>query len=96
MSAPRITFEMFRDEMLAAGYEEVLERAWAPCAEAPIHTHPFEANALVFQGEMWLTEQGGTARRLQAGDRFHLQANVPHEERYGPQGAIYWVARRAG
>ena len=96
MSVHNMSFEMFRDEMLAAGYEEVLERAWAPGAKAPIHTHPFEASALVFQGEMWLTEQGGTARRLQAGDRFHLQANVPHEERYGPQGAIYWVARRAG
>jgi quercetin dioxygenase-like cupin family protein len=48
------------------------------------------------QGEMWLAEQGGPARRLAVGDRFHLQANVPHEERYGPQGAIYWVARRAG
>ena len=96
MAAAEITFEKFRDDMLAAGYEEVLERPWAPYAEAPTHTHPFEANALVIQGEMWLTEQGGTARRLEAGDRFHLQANVPHEERYGPQGAIYWVARRAG
>ena len=96
MSAPQMTFEKFRDDMLAAGYEEVLERPWAPCAEVATHTHPFEANALVIQGEMWLTEQGGTARRLEAGDRFHLQANMPHEERYGPQGAIYWVARRAG
>jgi len=96
MSAPNITFEEFRDGMLAAGYQEVLERRWAPGAKASIHTHPFEANALVAHGEMWLTEQGGTARRLDAGDRFHLQANVPHEERYGPQGAIYWVARRAG
>lgn len=96
MTAPAFTFEKFRDDMLAAGYEEVLERPWPPGAQVPIHTHPFEANALVVQGEMWLTEQGGTARRLEAGDRFHLQANVPHEERYGPQGAVYWVARRGG
>ncbi len=96
MPATHPTFERFRDDMLAAGYEEVLERPWAPGAEAPIHTHPFEAHALVVQGEMWLTEQGGTERRLTAGDRFHLGANVPHEERYGPQGATYWVARRAG
>ena len=96
MPAVGITFAQFREEMLAAGYEEVLERPWVPYAEVPIHTHPFEANALVVQGEMWLTEQGGTARRLEAGDRFQLKANAPHEERYGPQGAIYWVARRAG
>ena len=94
MSATRPTFEQFRDDMLAAGYKEVLERPWAPGAVAPIHTHPFEANALVVQGEMWLTEQGGTERRLTSGDRFNLAANVPHEERYGPQGATYWVARR--
>ena len=96
MPAPIITFEKFRDDMLAAGYEEVLERTWEPFAVAPTHTHPFDANALVVGGEMWLTEQGETARRLEAGDRFQLRANVPHEERYGPQGAVYWVARRAG
>ena len=89
-----MTFEKFRDNMLAAGYEEVLARRWAPHAEAPTHPHPFEANALGVHGEMRLSEQGGTARRLEAGDHFHLQGNVPHEERYGPQGAIYWVARR--
>ena len=96
MPASTIAFEKFRDDMLAAGYEEVLERSWAPGAVAPVHTHPFEANALVVQGEMWLTEQGGSERRLQAGDRFHLQPDTPHEERYGPMGAIYWVARRGG
>jgi hypothetical protein len=96
MPAPRITFDQFRHDMLAAGYDEVVARPWPPGAEAPVHTHPFEADALVVQGEMWLTEPGGTARRLEAGDRFHLQANVPHEERYGPQGATYWVARQAG
>ena len=96
MPAPTTPFEKFRDDMLAAGYEEVLERRWEPWTLVATHTHPFEASALVVEGEMWLTEQGGTARRLEAGDRFQLRANVPHEERYGPQGAVYWVARRAG
>jgi len=48
------------------------------------------------KGEMWLTEPGGPARRLVPGDRFHLPAHAPHDERYGPVGATYWVARRAG
>ena len=96
MPASTIDFEKFRDEMLAAGYEEVFERSWAPGAVAAVHTHPFEANAMVVQGEMWLIEQGGSERRLEVGDRFHLQADIPHEERYAPRGAIYWVARRAG
>jgi len=90
------TFEEFRARMLADGYDEVLERPWAPNAVAPLHTHPFEANALVVQGEMWLGVEGGTERRLVPGDRFHLQATVEHQERYGAQGATYWVARRGG
>ena len=89
------TFEQFRDNMIAAGYEEVLERRWEAGATVPIHTHPFEANALVTQGEMWLTEQGSPAKHLLPGDRFNLQANIPHDERYGQQGATYWVARRS-
>ncbi|HEX3139744.1 MAG TPA: AraC family transcriptional regulator [Rhizobacter sp.] len=96
MATPAITFDQFRDDMLAAGYDEVVERPWLPDTVVAVHTHPFEANALVVQGEMWLTEQGGAQRRLLPGDRFHLQAHVPHEERYGPQGATYWVARRGG
>jgi hypothetical protein len=89
------TFDQFRTEMLAAGYDEVLERPWAPDAVAPLHTHPFEANAIVVQGQMWLSERDGPERELGPGDRFHLQPDVPHAERYGPQGATSWVARRA-
>lgn len=95
MSAATVTFEQFRAQMLAAGYEEALERQWAAGVNTPVHNHPFEANALVTQGEMWLAEQGGTARHLLPGDRFNLLAHVPHEERYGPEGATYWVARRS-
>ena len=80
--------------MLAAGSDEVLERPWAPDAVLPVHTHPFEAHALVVQGEMWLTVAGNPVQHLLPGDHFHLQPEVPHEERYGPQGALYWVARK--
>jgi len=41
---------------------------------------------------MWLTVDGVT-QHLQPGDRFDLPAGRPHAERYGPQGATYWVAR---
>ena len=94
MGAVTMSFEQFRGEMLAAGFDEVLERVWKPDTVVALHSHTFEASALVVQGEMWLGEQGGAPRRLLAGDRFHLQPGVPHDERYGPQGATYWVARR--
>lgn len=43
---------------------------------------------------MWLTE-GDVTRRLGPGDTFRLHADAPHAERYGEDGATYWVARRA-
>ena len=95
MSSPAITLDQFRTEMLGVGYNEVLERPWAPGTVVDTHTHPFEANAIVVQGEMWLAVDGGPERRLTASDRFHLLPNVPHTERYGAEGATYWVARRS-
>jgi quercetin dioxygenase-like cupin family protein len=42
---------------------------------------------------MWLTV-GDQTQHLKAGDRFTLDRDVPHAERYGAQGATYWVARK--
>jgi quercetin dioxygenase-like cupin family protein len=47
----------------------------------------------VVQGEMWLSV-GGQTQHLRPGDPFVLDAHVPHAERYGTEGATYWVARR--
>lgn len=87
------SFEAFRASALAAGFDEVLERHWAPGTVLDTHTHPFAVEAVVTQGEMWLSH-GGTTRHLRPGDRFTLAREVPHDERYGPEGATYWVARR--
>jgi len=94
MDATLPSLDQFRADMLAAGYDEVLERPWAPGTVVDTHAHPFEANAIVVLGEMWLGMNGETLRHMRPGDCFHLQADVPHTERYGPQGATYWVARR--
>ena len=88
-----ITFQAFEAAALARGFDEVLERKWAPHAILGTHTHPFDADALVVQGEMWLTV-GEVIRHLRPGDKFALDANVVHAERYGSEGATYWVARR--
>jgi len=59
-----------------------------------VHTPTlFDADALVVQGEMWLTVND-VARHLQSGDSFALDAGVVHAERYGSEGATFWVARR--
>jgi len=87
------SFESFRDRSLGAGADEVLERRYSPGQIVETHTHPFDAQALVTEGEMWLTF-GAETQHLRAGDTFHVPCGTPHSERYGPQGATYWVARR--
>jgi quercetin dioxygenase-like cupin family protein len=86
-------FPEFEARARADGFEQVLVRDWDPDTVVGTHTHPFAARALVVRGEMWLTCAGET-RRLVAGDTFELEHSVPHEERYGAEGATYWVARR--
>jgi quercetin dioxygenase-like cupin family protein len=86
-------FTTFETTARAAGATEVLERRWAPSLVLEEHTHPFKVvDALVVEGEMWLT-CGGRTRHLKPGDRFTLAPAEPHAERYGPAGATYWVAR---
>ena len=93
MSIP--SFESYRAARLAEGFDEVAERVWAADTTVDTHIHPFSVQALVVQGEMWLTV-GDHARHLQAGDSFVLDREAPHAERYGPAGATYWAARRRG
>lgn len=88
-----ITFAEFEAKARAAGFDEVLERRWAPDTTVATHTHPFDVDALVTQGEFWLGCDGHT-RHLKPGDTFQLARHVPHDERYGPQGAVFWAARR--
>lgn len=89
-----LSMEDFRAQALAEGFDEVLERVWSPGQVIDTHSHPFDAQAIVTQGEMWLTCEGET-RHLLPGGTFALAHGTPHAERYGPEGATYWVARRA-
>jgi hypothetical protein len=88
-----LTFDSFRTQALDEGFDEVLERDWPALTELATHTHPFSVKARVSRGEMWLTV-GDSTQHLRAGDAFELARDVPHAERYGPEGATYWVARR--
>lgn len=88
-------FQEFEAARLAEGYDEVLEREWPPLTVLDTHTHPFAAKALVVRGEMWLMV-GDATQHLRPGDGFELDRDVPHRERYGSDGATYWVARRNG
>jgi hypothetical protein len=87
------TFAAFETAALAQGFDEVLERRWAAATVLDTHTHSFAVKALVVAGEMWLSV-GDQTRHLVGGDEFELERDMPHAERYGSEGATYWVARR--
>lgn len=87
------SFESFSVQAQARGFDAVLVREWAPDTDTGLHTHPFAVQVQVARGEFSL-EVGGTTRHRRAGDTFALEAEVPHAERYGAEGATFWVARR--
>ena len=86
-------FEAFTAAAYLAGFDEAIERRWESNTVLEIHAHDFDAEAIVKQGEMWLTCDGMT-QHLTVGDTFAIARQVSHSERYGSQGATYWVARR--
>ena len=86
-------FEAFKADALAAGFDEALERQWPADTVLDLHSHAFDAEAVVTQGELWLT-CGEQTQYLTPGNTFKLAHDTPHSERYGPAGATYWVARR--
>jgi len=58
-----------------------------------LHTHPFEALALILAGEIRI-DADGESRLYRVGEVFHLVAEQPHSERYGPEGVRYRVGLR--
>lgn len=86
-------FEEFKQQKLAEGYDEVLLRVWEPDFRNEPHKHPFDTDALVAQGEFWLTV-GDRVSHFRAGERFQLGRQIEHSERYGAEGAVFWAARR--
>jgi quercetin dioxygenase-like cupin family protein len=83
----------FESLLAAEGFEQVVTVEREPSGSMDLHSHPFEAKALVVHGQLGIrTEDGG--RQYHAGDVFHLQADVPHSETYGPAGVTYLVGRK--
>jgi len=89
-----ITFEEFKTRMLHQGFDEVLVREWAPFLENEAHTHPFDVDALIVEGDFWLTCDGKTTH-LRAGDTFTVARDTHHSEKYGAKGCVFWAARKS-
>lgn len=75
------------------GFGEIVIVERPPNGHLDVHTHPFEAKALILAGEISLNCDG-TERRFRVGEIFHLANGQAHAETYGPDGVRYVVGRR--
>jgi quercetin dioxygenase-like cupin family protein len=89
--------DMERADFIAALAEDGFAEAVTVEREAngflDVHAHPFEAKAFILDGEIRLCIDG-TEQTYKAGHVFHLPANAPHSEAYGPEGVRYLVGRK--
>lgn len=86
-------YAQFQAQALQLGFDECVIRHWDANTFIDTHTHSFGVQALVVQGEVSLGV-GDRLHDLEAGSRFALEPGIPPTERYGAQGAVFWVARR--
>jgi quercetin dioxygenase-like cupin family protein len=85
--------EAFEKLLNAQGYSTLVTVEREADGALGEHSHPFEARALILQGELSIGVDGRSTR-YQTGEQFHLMANVVHTEQYGPQGVVYLVGRK--
>ena len=88
-----MTEQEFRNQLAADGITTVVAVEREANGFMDTHTHPFEARALILDGEITIVAEGNTQHCV-AGDTFRLAANVPHTETYGPRGVKYLAGRK--
>lgn len=89
-----ISPESFTQTLLNEGYADPVQVEREPNGFWDTHTHPFEAKALILQGEIRIRAGNGAEHTYTAGEIFHLAHEEPHAEWYGPQGVVYVVGRK--
>jgi quercetin dioxygenase-like cupin family protein len=88
-----MTQDEFAKNLESEGFDEIATVMRDANGSLDDHTHPFEAKALVLDGELRITTAHDD-RTYRAGDVFHLKANELHSEVYGPLGVAYIVGRK--
>jgi quercetin dioxygenase-like cupin family protein len=87
--------DRFEARLRAEGYPEIRTNEMPPHCHNAEHTHPFDVLALVLEGDLTLSIDGG-ARTYRAGEEFSMKAGCKHIEDVGPAGVKYLVGRRHG
>jgi quercetin dioxygenase-like cupin family protein len=84
---------LFEQDLLAKGYA-VSTVTRAAHGRLDVHTHPFEARALILTGEIRIQCVDQEEKLYRPGEIFHLAHEEPHSESYGPEGVSYLVGRK--
>jgi uncharacterized cupin superfamily protein len=84
----------FVNSLVADGFAEPVKVSRESHGFLDSHTHPFEAKALILEGEIKITVDS-VERTYRPGDVFQLAENTPHIEHYGPLGVTYLVGRKS-
>jgi len=85
--------EQFQALLDLEGFSEVTTVNRPALESMDDHRHPFEAKALITQGEITI-QIDGAQRVYRVGDIFHIFKNEKHSESYGPDGVTYIVGRK--
>ncbi|WP_405424769.1 cupin domain-containing protein [Pantoea stewartii] len=88
-----MTEHQFRTLLAEKGFAEPVIVEREAHSELDQHDHPFEAMALILEGDITLFTEDGVRTYL-VGDIFHLQAGQPHRETFGAQGVRYLAGRK--
>jgi quercetin dioxygenase-like cupin family protein len=83
----------FRTCVTEEGFAPPVEVVREPNGFLGTHSHPFEAKALILQGEIQIGI-GAVTTLYRPGDVFHLSLAQDHWERYGTEGVVYLSARK--
>jgi quercetin dioxygenase-like cupin family protein len=83
----------FEARLRDQGYENIGQREIAANTVNEDHTHDFDAQVLVLDGEITIT-RGGKAQTFRTGDSCEVPAGTVHAEQIGPEGVRYLAGRR--
>lgn len=86
--------EQFKQQLSQEGFQDLVIVEREADGYLDLHTHPFEAKAMILEGSVVLQVDNETLNFF-VGDIFHLAHAKPHTERYGPTGVKYLVGRKS-
>jgi quercetin dioxygenase-like cupin family protein len=97
LSRDRISFDMnknqFLEQLSNEGFPTPVMVEREANSSLDVHTHPFEAKALIISGQIDITVDG-IKTSYRSGNIFHLRKNQEHSESYGPSGVTYLAGRK--